>query len=454
MSTSLCTTLRAHAAVALAGIVLSGALPAAAADLLEVQRLARENDAPFAAARASWQASRERVPQARALLLPSVTLSGNANRNETDATLLGTGNPFFQGGRRQFDTTAVNVQVIQPVFRPANRVQYEQAGLQVEQADLQLLLAGQDLTLRAAQAFFDVLAAQEALSVVESQKRAIGEQLAQAKASFEVGTTTIVDSNEARARFDLATAQEIVARNDLEVRRQALAQVIGRAPPAVLRTLRDDAVLAAPVPADIEQWSAQARDNALAVRLQQATVELAAREIERQRAAHLPTLDAIGTAGNNRAAGNATSSIGTDVNQLVLGLQLSLPLYQGGAVSSRVREAVANRERALQDAENARRGAMLAARQAFLGVTSGISQVQALQAAMQSARVSLESTQLGLKVGVRTQLDVLNAQQVLYNARRELVLARYSTLLSVLRLQAAVGDLQDDDLQPINALLR
>jgi outer membrane protein len=386
--------------------------------------------------------------------LPSVTLNASANRNDTDTTLRGSTNPFFQPGRRNFETTALTVQVIQPVFRRANAVQLEQAGLQAGQADLQLMLAAQDLTLRAAQAFFDVLAAQESLAVLEAQKRAIGEQLAQAKANFEVGTSTIVDFNEARARFDLATAQEIVGRNDLEVRRQALQQIIGRPPPAQLRPLRDSAALAPPLPADIERWTEQAQQNALAVRVQQATLELASREIERQRAAHLPTLDAVGSAGNNRAGGSATSSIGTDITQLVLGLQLSVPLYQGGAVDSRVREAVANRERALQDVEGARRAAVLAARQSFLGVTSGISQVSALQAALESTRISLESTLLGLKVGVRTQVDVLNAQQAFFNARRDLVLARYTTLLSGLRLQAAVGDLQDDDLKPIDALLR
>lgn len=432
------------------------ALPpgAVAADLIEIQRLARENDPQFAAARAGWIASRERLPQARSGLLPSLSLSGSANRNDTNATLLGAGNPFFQPGGRRFDTTSLNLQVIQPVFRPATRVQYDQAGIQLEQADLQLLLASQDLTLRAAQAFFDVLSAQEALAVVESQKRAIGEQLAQAKANFEVGTATIVDYNEAKARFDLASSQEIAGRNDLEVRRQALQQVTGRLPPTDLRPLRDTAVLAPPAPHDIEQWSGQARDNALTVRIQQASVELARREIDRQRAGHLPTLDAVGSAGNSRAGASPTSSIGTDVTQVVLGLQLSVPLYQGGAIDSRVREAVANRERALLDVETARRAAVLAARQAYLGVTSGISQVNALQAAMESAGIALESTQLGLKVGVRTQVDVLNAQQAFFNARRDLVLARYSTLLSGLRLQAAVGDLQDDDLQPINALLR
>lgn len=437
-------------------LALTAALPAGGArgaDLLAIQRLAQENDAQYASARAAWLAGQERLPQARALLLPSVTLSGTANRNETDASVNGSSNPFLQGGRRQFDNSGLNLQVIQPLYRPANAAQVEQAGIQVGQADLQLLLATQELMLRAATAYFDVLGAQEALAVLEAQKGAIGEQLAQAKANFDVGSATIVDFNEARARFDIAGAQEIVARNELAIRRQALQQIIGRSPPALSR-LNAAASLPAPFPAGIEPWTELARSSALNVRLQQASLALASREIERQRAGHLPTLDAVGSAGQNRVGGSATSPVGTNVTQFVLGLQLNVPIYQGGAISSRVREAVAVRERALQDVENARRSAALSAHQAYLGVTSGISQASALEAALESSRISLESTQLGLKVGVRTQIDVLNAQQVFFTARRDLILARYGVLLSALRLEAAVGDLQENDLVAINALLR
>jgi outer membrane protein len=436
--------------IALAGLAASGA---SAADLIEIQRLARENDAQFAAARSAWLASQERVPQARALLLPLVTLSANVNRNDTDSSLIGATNPFFQPGRRTFDTSGINLQITQPLYRRANAVQLEQANIQLGQADLQLLLAAQELTLRTAQAYFDVLGTQEALAVLEAQKAAIGEQLALAKASFEVGSATIVDYNEARSRYDIAVAQEIIARGTLEVRRQALQQIIGRDTPP-LRALGEAPVLPPPVPSDMEYWSAQARANALQVRLQQAALDLATREIERQRAGHLPTVDAVGSAGQNRIGGSATSSVGNEFTQYALGLQLNVPIFQGGGTTSRVREAFANRERAVQDMENARRGSVLATRQAYVGLTAGINEVSALEAVLASSRSSLESTQLGQKVGVRNQVDVLNAQQIFFAARRDLVLARYSTLLSSLRLQAAVGDLDDDDLLAINALLR
>jgi len=439
----------------MAALLVACALPGPgdAADLLDIHRLARENDAQFASAAATWQASQERLPQARALLLPSVTVSANTNINETDATLSGIGNPFLTSGARRFNTNGVNLQVVQPLFRQANRIQFEQAGLQLGQAELQLMLAGQDLTLRAAQAYFDVLAAQDTLAVLEAQKVAIGEQLAQAKAGFTAGSATIVDFNEARARFDLADAQAISSRSDLELRQRALQQIIGRSPPP-LRSLAEAAVITAPSPLDMDSWADQASRDALQVRLQQATLEIAQREIARQRAGHLPTLDAVGSAGQNRAGGSATSSVGTDITQFVLGLQLSVPLYQGGGTQSRVREATANRERSVQDVENARRNAAFAARQAYVGVTSGISQIRALEAALESSRISLQSTQTGLKVGVRTQVDVLNAQQLFFSARRDLIVARYSALLAGLRLQAAIGDLLEDDLLPINALLR
>jgi outer membrane protein len=451
-----CDPARAAAWVFMGCVVLAAlTVPAAtrAADLLEIHQLARDNDAQFAAARSAWQAAQERLPQARALLLPAVTLSANTNINQTDTTFSGTTNPFLIGGNRRFNTNALNVQVVQPLLRQANRIQVEQANLQLQQAQLQLQLAGQELTLRAAQAFFDVLAAQDTLGVIEAQKAAIAEQLAQAKANFQIGTATIVDFNEARARFDLVGSQEITTTAELELRRRALQQIIGREAPR-LRGVADAAQVAPPVPLDMQAWVDRATGNALSVLVQQAALEIAQRDIDRQRAGHWPTIDAIGSAGQNRAAGSATSPIGTDITQYVLGLQLSVPLYQGGATSSRVREAVANRERSLNEVENARRAAALAARQAYLGVTSGISQVRALEAALESSRVSLQSTQTGLKVGVRTQVDVLNAQQLFFGARRDLAIARYQALLATLRLQAAIGDLQEDDLVPVNALLR
>ncbi len=447
----------ANARLALCGLLTAAAaafpLPAASAGLAEIVRLARDNDPQFAAARAAAEALRERLPQARALMLPSVALNANANRNETDATLLGTSTPFLQPGRRDFNSSALSLQVTQPIYRRANRIQLDQAGAQIRQSELQLQTAAQDMILRAAQAYFDVLGAEDTLALIEAQKSAIGEQLAISKRSFEVGSATIVDFNEARARYDLVTAQGVVAVNELEYRRRALGELIGTAPPT-LRPLRDGARPIPPQPTEVAHWVERARRDGLSVRLQEAALEIATQEIDRQRAGHQPTLDAVGSAGQARSGASPTSAVGSDVTQFALGVQLNIPLYQGGAVQSRVREALATQARVREELEAARRSAALAARAAFLGLTGGLEQVRALEAAMESNRVSLASTEVGLKVGVRTQVDVLNAQQALFTTRRDLALARNAALLAGLRLQAAVGELDELDLAPVQTLLR
>jgi outer membrane protein len=284
---------------------------------------------------------------------------------------------------------------------------------------------------------------------------AIGQQLEQAKRNFEVGTSTIVDTHDAQARYDLATSQEIAAQNDLEVKRQALRLIVGKEPEA-LRPLKESVEIQPPQPADMQKW-VETAEQSYPVQLQQATLDIAARDIERNRAGHYPTLDLVATSSyNNQGASTvafaaAATPIETYTNSI--GLQLAIPIYQGGAVNSRVRQAAALRDKAAQDLENARRTAAQAARQAYLGVTSGIAQVKALEQAVVSSQSSLDSNKLGYDVGVRINIDVLNAQQQLYSTRRDLASARYNTLLSQLRLKSAAGTLGEEDVQAVNALL-
>jgi outer membrane protein len=434
----------------------ASAPPASAADLLEAFRLAQSHDAQFAAARAQWQAAQERLPQARAGTLPVASVTAALNRHETDTTFTdlppGFISPLFVGGRRGFETGNLTLQLVHPLYRPQNAIAVEQARAQLALSDAQLAQAGQDLILRVAQSYFDVLSAQDTLELIAAQKRAIAEQLAQAKRNFELGSATIVDYNEAQARFDLVSAQEIAAHSEIEVRRRALEQIIGRLP-AELRRLPEAVRLAPPQPTVIDRWVELAVERGLPVQLQQAALDSAERELDRQRAARQPTLDLVGLAGHSRTTGSATSPIGIVTNQIVLGVQLNLPLYTGGLIDARVRELAATRGRVLQELEHARRASALAARQAYLGVVSGIAQMRALEAALASSRLSLDSTLLGQKVGVRTQVDVLNAQQLYFGARRDLASARYQTLLSMLRLEAAVGALGEEDLDAINRLL-
>ncbi|MPZ46227.1 MAG: TolC family outer membrane protein [Betaproteobacteria bacterium] len=414
-------------------------LSAAAADLVEVLRRAQSSDATYAAARASWQAAQEKIPQGLALLLPNASITANTQYNDRKLDFR---NGISQPGK--FNNNSIAVSVSQPLYRLQNKIQYDQAKVQVAQADVQLSLALQDLILRVAQAYFDILLAQDNVELARSQKIAIGEQLAQAKRNFEVGTATITDTHEAQARYDLVTAQEIAALNELQIRKRALQQIIGaEAPP--IAPLGSKLPLVPPDPTVMDTWVEIALDNSLQVQIQRAAEEFAVKEVERNRAAHYPTVDVVGSYTDAGTGSGNQGGVGFDTRQSAIGLQFALPLYQGGAVNSRVREAMSNLERARQDLESARRTAALNTRQAFLGVTSGIAQVKALESAVMSSQSQLDSTRLGQEVGVRTGVDVLNAQQQLYSAQRDLAQARYNYILSHLRLLAASGRLDEED---------
>jgi outer membrane protein len=429
----------------------SACAPAAAADLLQTYREAVANDPQFAAARAAAEAGREKLPQGRALILPSVNATANTTYN--DATIRPRTEPTADI-QRQFNSNGWTVTLSQPLFRWQNWVQYTESEFQVRQTEAQLSQATQDLIVRLAQAYFDVLAARDTLAVIQAQKTAISEQLAQAKRNFEVGTATITDTHEAQARYDLSTSQEIAAQNDLEIRRRALQQLIGRFPEP-LTPLRAKFELRVPEPNDMERWVDSAQNQNYAVVVQQAGVEIADREIARNRAGHYPTLDLVGTYGQT-GAGNSTNvntGIGSDTKVGTIGLQLGIPLFAGGSVSSRTREAVANRDRARADLETSRRQAALSARQSFLGVTNGMAQVRALEQALVSSETALASNKLGYEVGVRINIDVLNSQQQVFQTQRDLSRARYDTILSGLRLKAAAGTLGESDVEDVNRLL-
>ena len=423
-------------------------LDAHALDLMQVYQEALANDAVYASARSTLAAGAERLPQARAGLLPTIGLGGSVNRLVGETEALGVTSD------RRSTSKGYTLSLTQPLFRPANWEAFEQGKLSVAASEAQFAQARQDLIVRVAQAYFDVLTAQDALASVQAQKAAISEQLASAKRNFEVGTTTITDTHEAQARYDLALAQEFAAINDLEIRRAALQQIIGR-PPGELDTLKPGVTLSPPEPAQIEPWVDSAETSNYGVVGQQLALEISQREIRRNRAGHYPTLDLVASRSYNNQDGSsltAPTSVTSEANNI--GVQWNIPLFSGFATSSRVREAIALQERARADLLNSRRVAAQAARQAYLGVNSGLAQVRALQAAEVSSQSALESNLLGYQVGVRINIDVLNAQQQLYSTRRDLARARYDTLVNSLRLKSAAGVLGEEDLAQVNGLLQ
>ena len=430
-------------------IMFSTAGVAHAADLLEGFHTAQANDPVFAAARATRQAGQEKLPQGRALLLPSINLNANSTFNDQTTQYQGT-TPFPSGNNR-YNNHGYGVSLTQPLFRQQNWLTYTEAELQVAQSEAQFKVAEQDLILRVAQSYFDVLIAQDSVSLAEAQKTAIAEQLEQAKRNFEVGSATITDTHEAQARHDLTSAQEIAAQNNLEIKRRSLQQLINTIPKE-LKPLGKGFKLEAPQPADMEKWvdDAQLRNPQLAIA--QAAAELAEKEVARNRGGHYPTVDLVANYTNNSANGGSLGVANDSTNKSV-GVQLNIPLFQGGAINSKWREAEANRERAKQELENSRRTVATQTRQAYLGVVSGIAQVKALQQALISSESVLEASKLGQEVGVRTNLDVLNAQQQLYSTRRDLYQAQYNYLTSQLRLKQAVGSLGENELSKVNQAL-
>ncbi len=416
-----------------------------AQNLVDLYTAARSYDATFQSAKSNADATAFRAEQAKAGILPSASLSANANRTNTDVV---------SKMEQAYGSQTVTLGASQPLYRPGNWATYEQGKKQVELAQMQLNAAEQDLIVRVTQAYFDVLAATDTLTYLSSLKSATSEQLASAKRNFEVGTSTITDSREAQARFDLVTAQELAADNDLRVKSLALDTLVGRsnvspkplALPVNLPTL--------PM-ADMEQWVVQAQDNHPAIQQAKVALEVARLEIEKARAGHKPTVDLVGSysvVNNNGSFGAGSADSRT--NNAAIGVNFNLPLFAGFSIQNRVRETVSLEEKAKSDLDIAQRSVAQGTRSAFLGVLSGAAQVKAFEAAEASTQSALDANKLGYQVGVRINIDVLNSQSQLFDTKAKLAKARYDVLVGGLRLRQASGTLKADDLQSINSLLK
>ncbi len=423
---------------------------AAGEDLLQIFRDAQRNDPTIASARANWSALQERLPQARAGILPNVGLTASANANDGRLTVKADPRSVTAN---TFENYQYSVSASQPLYRPANYVAVSQAEATVTQADYLLATSQQDLILRVAQAYFDVLLAQFSVELVESQKAAVSEQLAQAKRNFEVGVATITDTNEAQAKYDQIVATEIATRNDLDNKLTALRAIVGRVP-GELKRLGQGYVPRLPEPNTADYWVDRALKENLAVRIAQSNFDIATLEVDRQRAGHLPTLDVVGSFGNASGTGAFNSDFAFSSRSATIGLSFALPIYQGGFVNSKIREAIALQDRARQDLEVARRNALFTAQTGYAGVVSAAASVAAFEQALKSAQVAYESNKLGQEVGVRTNLDVLTVQQNVFQTRHDLAQAYFNHIIGLLRLKSAVGVLTEQDLEQVNRELR
>ena len=441
-----CSMKTPFAIQAIAAATLCLASAAQAQGLLALYEAARAYDATYLSAKALADSSQYKAAQAEALARPSATLTGSITRADVQ-TVIGTS--------VSSNNESVALQGRHPLFNRANKATIEQAQrvLDVSKADLES--AEQDLIVRVAQAYFDVLAAQDNLVTAQTSKKAIAEQLASAKRNFEVGTATITDTREAQARFDLATATEIFADNDVRTKRIVLDVLVGRAG-AEPRPLAVPVRLPAVLPADAEEWVNAADGVHPSIRRARLGQEVARLETAKARAGELPTVDLLASLSQSHSSGAAVTAAGSrpgSTRTPSVGVQMNWPLFTGYAVQNRIKETVVLEDKARIDLEVARRAVAQATRQSYFGVQSLRAQVAALEAAESSSQLALEATQLGYKVGVRVNLDVLNAQTQLFQTRRDLAKARYDVVLTGLRLRQASGQLQPQDVAAADALL-
>ena len=416
--------------------------------LMDVYQQALAHDATLASALSTNRAAQEIIEQGKALYRPTVNFNAETNALKSSFHYLSTSST----DRSQFENYRYGVDARQPIFRQQNLIQIDQATTQVSIADKQLNVAQQALMLRTTQAYFDVLMAQDRIDLIVAQKTAIAGQLAQAQANFDLGTATITDANEAQARYDLVVAQEIAALNEFEIAKHAVQAITGQLPQRLANVKLQ--LKANEMGLSMATWQELALLNNLNIQIQQDTAKLADQEIARNQAGHLPTLDAVASYTNSYANGTISRfGAGNELQVGSIGLQLQIPLYEGGAVSSRVRQAQLNKQRAQDDLTAVRRQTELDTQRAYLNLSSSIAQLKALDQAVISSQSQLDATQLGYQVGVRTSVDVLNAQQQFFSAKRDVAQARYNYLINIIRLKAAAGVVAAADLVDINQQL-
>ncbi len=432
---------------------LLGSLPSQAQTLMDVYQKARINDSQYAAARKSYDAALEKLPQSIAGLLPSVNVVANRNHQIGEGVFSGDAYSGVPSVSRDIRIWNWTTQLTQPLIRWGNWANVAQANAQVEQAKEQLALAEQELIVRAAQAYFDVQVAMQNIQVADAQLAAVNEQLILAERTFEVGMGTITDVHEAKAKQALSLAQRVTSLNDLTTKQSELERVVGEFMPLTVMHMTQS--LPSIHPHELTDWLTVAAADSPQVRIQQAALQVARQEVSKSMSAHAPTLDILANRSASFSSGTLSSpaDLSTRVNSHQTGLQLTIPLFSGGATQSKVRESVALAEKAKDDLTGAQRNASSQVRQAFAGVVNGQAQVEALEAAVVAGRNAVESNKIGFQIGTRINPDVLNAEQQLYTTLRDLSKARVDAVMQGLKLKAATGSLTAEDLLVLERMM-
>ncbi|NOV29671.1 TolC family outer membrane protein [Methylomonas sp. ZR1] len=412
-------------------------------DLLETYQLAKANDPEFKSSDINKLATAEIKSQSIAQMLPNLSFSANSSRNRLEST------SFLGTTLQHYWDSKFGINLKQPVFHWEHWVQLDQADNKIAQAEAQFQAKQQSLIRRTAEAYFNILAAQDNLEFANSEKKAIEKQLEQAKQRFDVGIIAITDVYEAQAGYDRALASEIEAQNLLDNSKEALREIIGENA-AELNSLQAQIPLSPPAPEDLASWSNTAENNNFSIVAQINQAEYVRKNVELQQSKHLPTLDIVAQY-SEMDTGNRYGLRGDNES---FGLQLNLPLYEGGGTSSRSRQAAYEYEAAKEDLTKVKRSINRGVKDAFRGVVSSISRVKALDATSKSAEMAVEAAEAGFEVGTRTMVDVLTEQRNLYKAKSDYARSRYDYLINGIKLKEAAGSLNEQDLEQINQYLQ
>ena len=422
-------------------------------DLMKVYELALVNDPSFLASGAVNRAAQESPTIARADLLPVITVDLSSAYNITETKSQSAAFLTTTGAlTNKFNTHNYNIRLTQPLYRKDRWIALDQSRVEVEQADATFAFERQDLMLRSAQRYFNVLRASDTLTFTLAERDAFGQQLEQSQQRFEVGLIAVTDVEEAKAGFDLARAQVIQAEDQLDNAREALREISGEYHDAVA-ALGTTMPLEMPEPNDIDKWTEVALQQNLQLAGQRYAADRSRLEIQRIEAGHLPTLDLVGLHGRNVANGNSSSRSRSDVINNVVAIQLNLPIYSGGATVARTRQSRHLYQRDLDEVERVRRSVQRQTRDSFLGVRSGISRVSALAQAVKSNEAAANAIEAGFQVGTRTTVDVLNAKRDLFRAKRDFAESRYLYVIDILTLKQSAGTLEEDDLRLVDSWL-
>lgn len=441
----------AWACLAVVAAVFAPATPAWALNLREAYDAAHANDATIRAARAAAQAPRERLSQAQAQRRPNISASAGRNYNDLTST---TQRPLGQPPAReenQYYSGSKNLLVRQPLYRPFLGALVRQAQAQVVGAEAQLETEEQALAIRVGETYFDALLALEQRALIASQKATYTTQLDSADKRLQAGAGTRTDIDEARARLDLTLAEELEVQQNEDFTRHRLETLTGQPIDSLAALDIDRFAAQAPTPASVQSWIDRAEQNSAELRALRAQLEVAQQEIEKAKSGHLPTLDAV--AQWSRNSSDSVTSVNSRYDNKTIGLQLTVPLYAGGYVSATVREAVAGQERARELMEAARRDLALRVHREFRSMTEGVLRIRALEQAVRSGEQAVLSNRKSFEAGIRTTLDVLNAEQQKTQALRDLAQARYVYLVSRLRLQSLAGEEEGSNIAQANSAL-